>query len=319
MRVSNGSLWVLCVFCIGLMRMCFVWCVGEAESFTSRDLAMISWANNMSCGVRCWCLYSLLPCFFRRRLRLALLTSLCVIVGGVVVDESVDVSRNSAKECGVVSLLLRFWQGESSIVIILQLGLSSTDLPINLFVLLLRVWVFKGAPIIKSPKRRRVLALARLCHSFRVVVSYLHCWEREGFCFLSVHDVGGVSFSSRCYLLVVVLFLRVLWCNGVQSGVFISTGRLCAMWRVTRYVSVRWLAIEKRMISLAWCGVYVARIGNFTVYQLGIPNTQIFHWNTWIFVWNTKVWHSSDGYVRISTRFSLNNHLIECPYRDRAE
>jgi len=59
-----------------------------------------------------------------------------------------------------------------------------------------------------------------------VVVVVLHCNGLEGFCLLSVYDVGGVLLCSLRFLLYVALFLRVLgftlcfmgWCDGVQSG-----------------------------------------------------------------------------------------------------
>jgi hypothetical protein len=90
----------------------------ETEIFESRDLVVIRWAKNMSCGVKCWCMSFILNCLYRRRLRLALLESLNVIVGGVV--ESVDILLSCANGCGAASLLPRLWHVENGVVIVLQ-------------------------------------------------------------------------------------------------------------------------------------------------------------------------------------------------------
>ena len=59
------------------MRVCFVVRgVVKAGCFPSSDLAEISWAMNVWYGVRCWCMYSMLVCFFRWRLRFALFVGL---------------------------------------------------------------------------------------------------------------------------------------------------------------------------------------------------------------------------------------------------
>jgi hypothetical protein len=67
----------------GLMRVCFVVRgVAEAGCFPSSDLTEISWAMNVCYGVRCWCMYAMLVCFFRRRLRFALVVGLCGVGEG---------------------------------------------------------------------------------------------------------------------------------------------------------------------------------------------------------------------------------------------
>jgi hypothetical protein len=81
-RIIAGS-YALCVF--GLMRVCFlVRGVVEAGCFPSSDLAEINLAVNVWYGVRCWCMYYVLVCFFRRRLRFALFVSLCDVGEGLL-------------------------------------------------------------------------------------------------------------------------------------------------------------------------------------------------------------------------------------------
>ena len=56
----------------------------EAGCFPSSDLAEIIWAMNVWYGVRCWCMYAVLVCFFRRRLRFALVVGLCGVDEGLL-------------------------------------------------------------------------------------------------------------------------------------------------------------------------------------------------------------------------------------------
>ena len=81
----RGSFGYYVVSGIGLMRVYFVVsCAMEADCFASRDLDVVCWVNNMVCGVSWGSLNSALVCFVRRRLRLAISVSLCVIDGVVV-------------------------------------------------------------------------------------------------------------------------------------------------------------------------------------------------------------------------------------------
>jgi len=65
------------------MRVCFdVRDMMEAGCFPSSDLAEISWAMNVWYGVRCWCMYAVMVCLFRRMLRFVLVVGLCGVGEG---------------------------------------------------------------------------------------------------------------------------------------------------------------------------------------------------------------------------------------------
>ena len=70
----------------GLMRVCFVVRVlVEAGCFLSSDLVEISWTMNVWYGVMCCCMYAVLVCFFRRRLRfITLVVGLCGVGEGLL-------------------------------------------------------------------------------------------------------------------------------------------------------------------------------------------------------------------------------------------
>ena len=67
----------LCISGVGWMRVCLTVGMSMLGGFLSSDLAVISWAMNIVCGVK-WrplgsCLYSL----FLRQMRFALMLCLC--------------------------------------------------------------------------------------------------------------------------------------------------------------------------------------------------------------------------------------------------
>ncbi len=55
------------------MRVCLVVGIVGMEGFSSRDIAIISWAMNAVCGVKWWPLNSCLYLLFLRLLRFALM------------------------------------------------------------------------------------------------------------------------------------------------------------------------------------------------------------------------------------------------------
>ena len=100
--------------------------------------------------------------------------------------------------------------------------------------------------------------MAHLRRSFQVVVSIVHCCEREALCVLRVYVVGGMLFCPWNFLVEVVSLLFELkfplcfvgWCNGLQSEVLASTRGLCAMYRVTRYANGSRMTIKMKTIVL---------------------------------------------------------------------
>ena len=66
----------LCISSFGWMRVCLAEGMIMLGGFLSSDLAVISWAMNIVCGVKWWPLVSCLSLLFLRVLRFALMLCL---------------------------------------------------------------------------------------------------------------------------------------------------------------------------------------------------------------------------------------------------